>query len=196
MAERGILILCGGRSRRLGRDKRLIDGGGEPLLERVAAQLQALGLPMMAALASEDDVARLPTGVARWWDRHPGRGPLPNLLAALERWGGELLLCPGDRLLPDAEILRRLLSEADAHPSALAVGYGVEGSLDPMHTLYRAAMVGGLRQAWEGGRESLRDLLSSLRPEQRWVLELERPGIDLNSTREITAMRVVAKGPV
>jgi molybdopterin-guanine dinucleotide biosynthesis protein A len=193
MNSRAAFLLCGGRSRRLGRDKRLLDLSGRPLIESVVAQLAVLDLPIFLGLDLEDDAVASIEGVGRWADRAPSRGPLPNLLAALQRWGGELLLCPADRLLERPEALAELLRFADSRPSAHAVAFETAGRVEPFHALYRPALVAALADAWNAGHESLRDFLAALPEEHCARLAIDSLGIDLNSQPQVLPLRKLAK---
>jgi molybdopterin-guanine dinucleotide biosynthesis protein A len=193
MTERAIFLLCGGRSRRLGRDKRLLDVGGKPLLDAVVAQLAALRLPIFLGLDSTDDRTGSPPGIGRWWDGAAGRGPLPNLLAALRRWGDEILLCPADRLLPDVAALAALLAHAEQAPEADVVVFEIDGRLEPLHGLYRQRVLAPLSEAWGAGRESLREFLTGLPAGACARLPVDALGIDLNSRPEIASLRQLAK---
>jgi molybdopterin-guanine dinucleotide biosynthesis protein A len=193
MSERAIYLLCGGRSRRLGRDKRLVDVGGQPLIEVVVGQLAALGLPIFLGLDAGDDGTPALEGVGRWWDVRPGRGPLPNLLTALRRFKGEILLCPGDRLLTEGAALTALLACAEAAPTAAAVVFEIEGRPEPLHGLYRQDALEPLAAAWDEGCESLRDALAGLAAESCVRLPIEDLGIDLNTPSELISMRQLAK---
>lgn len=77
-----VYILAGGRSRRFGSDKARTLVGGEPLLLRVARQLEAIASSVRVvarAPGSYDDL-----GLATIADSTPGKGPLGGLVTALE----------------------------------------------------------------------------------------------------------------
>ena len=53
------LLLAGGRSSRMGRDKALIEVGGEPCIARVAMALAEAGRePIRIAVAEPEDIER------------------------------------------------------------------------------------------------------------------------------------------
>ena len=77
-----VYLLAGGRSRRYGSDKARALVGGQPLLARVARQLEAIASTVRV-------VARVPgsyddLGLATIADSIPGKGPMGGLLTALE----------------------------------------------------------------------------------------------------------------
>jgi molybdenum cofactor guanylyltransferase len=73
-------VLAGGRSRRMGTDKALVDFGGEPLIARPIAAARAAGLePVVVAKTA------LEVGVPVWLDEYQTSHPLSGLLTALRR---------------------------------------------------------------------------------------------------------------
>jgi molybdopterin-guanine dinucleotide biosynthesis protein A len=74
-------VLAGGASSRFGRDKALVQMGGEPLLMRLYAVLREV-TPSVAVIGAEEKYGGL--GVTCVADRWPGEGPLGGILTALE----------------------------------------------------------------------------------------------------------------
>lgn len=75
-------VLCGGRSRRMGRDKAFVEVDGRPMAVRVAAALDEAGATSVVAVGG--DTGRLSDlGLATIPDRWPGAGPLGGILTAL-----------------------------------------------------------------------------------------------------------------
>ncbi|NBD26832.1 molybdenum cofactor guanylyltransferase [Paenibacillus glycinis] len=85
------IILAGGRSARMGRNKALLPVDGKPLLRRLAERMLALGMTrVIVACGTEARGAEyrarlreLPGDLAFAVDRFPGSGPLAGLHAAL-----------------------------------------------------------------------------------------------------------------
>jgi len=122
------LLLCGGRSSRMGQDKALLQlngsHGSESLLQRGLRLLREAGCggvwlsgdyPGFAAIA--DDPAWL------------GRGPLAGIASALQRYPeARWLILPVDMPGMDAPLLRALARQGAVHP----VGSGVQESQFPL----------------------------------------------------------------
>lgn len=72
-------VLAGGESRRMGRDKALIEFAGEPLIARALNILREAGLDARIA-GSRADLEQFAPVIA---DADPGRGPLGGICAAL-----------------------------------------------------------------------------------------------------------------
>ncbi len=81
----GALILCGGKSSRMGRDKALLPFGPELMLQRVVRLVgEAVATDQIAVVgAVGQTLPELPREVLITRDARPGRGPLEGLAAGL-----------------------------------------------------------------------------------------------------------------
>ena len=129
------LILAGGASSRMGRNKALIEMDGQPLVARVAAALQPLTTERL--IIANDPAPYRFLGLPIIPDIEPGYGPLMGLYSGLKAASGELaLLVAVDMPFLSPDFLRYLLT--------LAPGYDVvipeaEGRLHPLCAVYRRA---------------------------------------------------------
>lgn len=83
--NRGAIILCGGQSTRMGRDKATLPFGPETMLQRVVRLLgEVVPTANVVVVAAVDQkLPTLPDGVAIAHDLRPARGPLEGLAAGL-----------------------------------------------------------------------------------------------------------------
>lgn len=80
----GGVVLCGGRSVRMGSPKAWLDFGGERLLQRVVRRVAEVAAPVVVVAAPGQDVPPLPEAIAIVRDAVEGRGPLQGIAAGLE----------------------------------------------------------------------------------------------------------------
>lgn len=156
------VVLAGGGSRRMGRDKAALLLGGEPLLRRAVGRLRlalaeviVVGAPALAPLVP--DTRMVPDG----W---PGRGPLGALataLAATDAPWVALVACDMPFIQPALirEIARRALASHDADVVALRGARGIE----PLHAAYSRACLPLALERLAGDDASLRGLLAMAR---------------------------------
>lgn len=84
------VVLAGGRSRRMGRDKALLEWQGTPLIEHALRRFHEAGIVHTVVSGERPAQAGIP-------DHHPGAGPLAGLHAVARAYpGARLLLVPVD----------------------------------------------------------------------------------------------------
>src|SRR5262245_33211597 len=77
------IILCGGRSSRMGLPKATLPFGRELMLPRVARLVGQACRPLVVVAAPRQSLPELPPDAILVRDRREGRGPLEGLLAGL-----------------------------------------------------------------------------------------------------------------
>jgi molybdopterin-guanine dinucleotide biosynthesis protein A len=80
----GGIILCGGKSTRMGTSKAWLPFGPETMLQRVVRLLGTVVSPIVAVAAPEQSLPGLPADVILTRDEREGRGPLEGLRAGLK----------------------------------------------------------------------------------------------------------------
>src|SRR5262245_15870176 len=88
MSRVGGIVLCGGRSSRMGRPKAWLPFGGELMLPRVVRLLRETVAPVVIVAAPGQDVPPVPPEVRVVRDEREGRGPLQGLAAGLDALQG------------------------------------------------------------------------------------------------------------
>lgn len=80
----GGIVLCGGKSTRMGTSKALLPFGPETMLQRVVRILGDVVSPIVAVAAADQELPPLPPSVIVTRDEREGRGPLEGLRAGLK----------------------------------------------------------------------------------------------------------------
>ncbi len=165
------VVLAGGASRRMGRDKAALLIGGEPLLRRAVARLRlalaeviVVGAPACAPLILGTRV------VADAW---PGRGPLGALATALSmieanqtdqaeasEWA---LLVACDMPFTQPALLRAMARLALTTPDVDVVALRGPHGLEPLHAVYHRRCLSLALARLAGDDASLQGLLATLR---------------------------------
>ncbi|NOZ57995.1 MAG: molybdenum cofactor guanylyltransferase [Euryarchaeota archaeon] len=134
------IVIAGGQSRRMGRDKRFLSLGGESFLERVLKVASSVAGEVILSLAHESQVSGVEPGSFRIvLDERPGMGPVHGLISAAREASFPLLaVMPVDSPLLDPGLYRLLLDELGDHEAAVPV---VGGFAEPLHGVYRREAV-------------------------------------------------------
>jgi molybdenum cofactor guanylyltransferase len=157
-------VLCGGASRRMGRDKALVPVDGVAMARRVADALAAAGAERVVAVGG-DAAALDGLGLASRPDRWPGEGPLGGLVTALGDAGGGAapvaVVVSCDLTDPDPVAIARLVQARAAHDSDAVVPV-VGGRQQWLHGAWHRRAAGILCDVFEAGERSVAGAALSL----------------------------------
>ena len=142
----GGIVLCGGRSSRMGRPKLTLPFGDEPMLARVVRILRSTLGPVVVVAANGQEVPLLPSDVRILRDDQEHLGPLAGMAVGLRALAGEVdaafvSSCDVPLLDPAfiAEVVRRMGTHELAVPK--------EGDFHhPLAAAYRTSLAGRASQ--------------------------------------------------
>lgn len=187
------VVLAGGRSRRMGRDKALLDLDGEPLLAHAARRLaralgEGRGEVVVAAGGHGKAATRGLTAVADG----PGAGPAAGILgAAAARPGRDLVVLACD--LP--QVPRALLARLAADRAGDLLVPRHAGGIEPLCARWGVAALGALAARVAGGELALHAIAADPELDVRY-LEGERLGgdpreifLNLNTPADLDRLR-------
>jgi molybdopterin-guanine dinucleotide biosynthesis protein A len=120
MAEAGI-VLCGGKSSRMGSSKALLPFGSETMLQRVVRLLGEAVSPIVVVAAVDQELPALPRDVILARDEREARGPL-------------VTSCDVPLLVPN--FVRQMLDLARGYDVAVME---IDGFTHPLSAVYRRA---------------------------------------------------------
>ena len=156
-------ITAGGQSRRFGQDKALYKVGGQPLLHRVAASLDAFSPRMLIAPAGK----YLLPGWQTVPDLRPGEGPLAGLetaMAALNTAGPAgawLAFAAVDLPHLTPGFWSMLTGHAGLRVQAVT-GLDATGRRQPLAALYHSSVLAQVSALLDGGERRMAALLERL----------------------------------
>ena len=153
-----LVVLAGGRSRRMRRNKALLPSPDRPLIERVLAQVEGCFDEILVSVSKERSLAGLPQ--RRVADEVPGRGPIEGIrrgLRAARNDAVAVIACD----IPDIDIpfLRRLAGAAAGRD--LAVPITAQGDFEPLFAVYRKSALPAIERLIASGENSLIPLFAA-----------------------------------
>ena len=175
------VVLAGGASRRMGRDKALLELDGQPLLRVVIARLAAVCAEVLVVAGEADLYAGMGAPVVT--DRFPGVGALGGLHAGLDAASFDLALVVGcDMPFLDPVVLRAFVAWADGYDVAL-LRRGEQ--VDPLHAAYRRTCLPAIEDAIRAGKRRIISFFPQVRV--RYVTAAEATQLDpaLRSFRNV-----------
>lgn len=133
------VVLCGGRSARMGRPKALLPWGGLPLIAHLVRSLGEIAEEVVVVSSPELELPPLPNASVRVvLDRAPGLGPLGGIREGLHAIESDRALVTGtDTPFVDAAFVRALAAAGDPTGSAACV---LGDYVQPFPALYARAL--------------------------------------------------------
>jgi len=108
MADQSIVILLGGESKRMGRDKAFVDWKGKTFLNHLYQELSAYNRNIFLSV-NQNQYDHLHERYPCILDEEPKKGPLVAIFSAVKKLKGEILFFAVD--MPESHYLHNQLSE-------------------------------------------------------------------------------------
>jgi molybdopterin-guanine dinucleotide biosynthesis protein A len=133
------IVLCGGKSTRMGTSKALLPFGPETMLQRVVRILGEVVTPIVVVAAVDQELPELPHGVLVTRDENDARGPLEGLRAGLKALPSDVeaayvTSCDVPLLVPG--FVRQIIDLARDYDIAVME---IDGFPHPLSAVYRRA---------------------------------------------------------
>ena len=189
------VVLAGGASRRMGRDKRLLpwgeDADGRPrtLLQSVIDSLAAVADDVIVVANDQPVVA----GARVVPDAIPGAGSLGGILSGVEAARHDrVFVAAADMPFLHAALVRDLLDRLEGHDAVVPV---VDGRPEPLHAVYGRAVAPAARSQIERGQLKIAMAFRGL--DVLWVPEADLRLLDpgLRSFRNVNTPEDYAERP-
>ena len=170
----GAIILCGGHSTRMGRDKATLPFGNETLLARIVRLVRSAATGRIIVVVGANFNAdhyramceELPASVEFVKDEIPDSGPLEGLrcgLSALSHDTETAFVCSCDMPLLQPSIILQLCSMLKKQPPEIvAVVPEVQGQLHPLCAVYRTSTATMAASLLAKGERRLRAFVQAL----------------------------------
>lgn len=158
------VILCGGKSARMGADKGLLELKGRPLYQWVLESISTVVDEIVISVSRKEQVDILDFGdfdaiVSQ--DQRPGLGPIGGLLSGLKTCQGEYVaVAPVDAPLINPQLYELLFERIEDHEAAVPK---VRGYWEPLVAVYkRSAMISAIEKAVTDGNLDIRSTFPHL----------------------------------
>jgi molybdopterin-guanine dinucleotide biosynthesis protein A len=171
-AEATAIIMAGGQSTRMGRDKSLLPLKDQPMIKRVLDRLAPHFERLMVSANDPDRFRFLRVEVVP--DRIAGRGPLMGIASALAASASDInfvIACDIPEF--DMPLIRRMLREA-ADFDAVIPRTG-RSQYEPLFAVYKRSAIHAMEQALSSGKTRVMDGLTGCRVKYLDVAAADRP---------------------
>ena len=133
----GGIVLCGGKSTRMGTSKAMLPFGPETMLQRVVRLLSEVVAPIVVVAARDQELPELPEEIDIVRDEREAKGPLEGLRAGLHALPESIEMayvtsCDVPLLVP--EFVERMIDLLGDHDVAVME---IDGFTHPLSAIYR-----------------------------------------------------------
>jgi molybdopterin-guanine dinucleotide biosynthesis protein A len=172
--SRSCIILAGGKSVRLGRDKIAESIGNSSLLERVVSRIEPLVSEIILVIAEERDFPQLGSrqNIKKVSDIHPGNGSLGGIHAGLSASGSFYnLVVAADMPFLNPSLLRYILEVSEGFDFVLP---RIETFFEPLHAVYSRNCIEPAEAIMKQGRKAIIGLFDQVRVRYVEAAEIDR----------------------
>ena len=136
----GVLILAGGKSRRIKGNKALIRLGDKPLLLHVVEKVFGSTHETVVVIGKNDELDKyasfLPSKVTILKDTMEGKGPLVGIVTGMQKMRSEYtVILPCDSPFIKREVIEHLFKRAQGADAAIP--QWPNGNIEPLHAVYK-----------------------------------------------------------
>jgi len=153
------IVLAGGRSLRLGRDKAQEEIGGQRLIDRVIERLKLLGDEIIVVTSSNNRIPNI--GVRQVHDSYPGKGALVGIYSGLREATSQYNIVVGcDMPFLNIDLLKYITGVAVNFDIAIP---RIADQVEPLHAVYSRDCLAQMEEQMKAGRFKVSDLLGSVK---------------------------------
>jgi molybdopterin-guanine dinucleotide biosynthesis protein A len=164
------IILAGGKSSRLGRDKALERIGGQYLIERVIDSLSQLGDDIIVVTAAPDQLSDL--NIEKVLDTYPRTGAKVGLYTGINAsLSFHSLVVACDMPFLNINLLRFLLDSAQSFDAVIP---RIGDKIEPLHAVYSKNCIPVLEEQISKGKLKISALFSEINVRYVGAEEIER----------------------
>jgi molybdopterin-guanine dinucleotide biosynthesis protein A len=164
------IVLAGGKSLRLGRNKALEEIGGRRLIERVIERLARLGNDIIVVTSSRSQLPDL--GVKMVTDSYPGKGNLVGIYSGLKQISSQHALVVGcDMPLLNVALLRHLMELSNGFDVVIP---RVGDELEPLHAVYSKNCIDPIEATLGEGKLRITDFFPAVKVRYVESVEIDR----------------------
>ena len=168
------IVLAGGKSSRLGRDKAFETLGGKNLIGHVIHSLAPLSSEVIVVTAQDEKSLQIPHhfSIRKAVDLYPGCGPLAGIhsgLVSASSFYSLVVAC--DMPFLDQSLLQYLINLAHGFDVVMP---SVEGLMEPLHAVYSKDCLPHIERILKDGGRSVKDVLHQVNVRYVEREEIER----------------------
>ena len=193
---KSIIILCGGRSRRMGKDKGSLVLNGKPMILHVLDTIKDIADEIVLVLRDQDQIDKykqfleeetVPIKIVT--DEIKDQGPLVGILTGLSQINSEYAqILPCDSPFISKEFVLKMFEIAEANEFDAIVPIWNDRHIEPLHSIYNKTAVGTIRDLIKNKKRNVKALIEGLNVKYIDAGELDETTMsfrNLNSVKDL-----------
>ncbi|HTY81475.1 MAG TPA: molybdenum cofactor guanylyltransferase [Dehalococcoidales bacterium] len=194
------IVLAGGKSTRLGRDKVSEKIGDRSLLEQVINRIDPISKEIIIVTAKERAFAELAgrPNIKFITDIIPGQGSLGGIYSGLVKSDSYYnIVLAADMPFVNAELLRYMAEVSQGYDFVLP---RVEGLFEPLHAIYSKDCIGPIEKIFQNGSKVIIELFNYVKVRYIEVEEINKYDpqhlsfFNINTNEELERAKQIAAG--
>ena len=178
---KSIIILCGGRSRRMGKDKGSLVLNGKPMLIHVLDTIKGIVDEIVLVLRDQEQIDRykpilkdIDMSIKIVTDETKDQGPLVGILTGLSYINSEYAqILPCDSPFISKSFVLKMFEIAGAKKFDAVVPIWDDGHIEPLHSIYKKDVLNKGRNLVKNEQYNVKSLIDNLNVKYVDVEELD-----------------------
>jgi molybdopterin-guanine dinucleotide biosynthesis protein A len=148
------IVIAGGKSKRMGMDKKFIKVKGKAFIEHAVTAAEKIGEEVIIVLGSEKEKKKIRLGNLVVVDEEEGKGPLMGMLTGLKKCKGKYaLVLPVDTPLMEPKVLEYIVEQRHGYDAVIPKN---GEHIHPLHAVYKVkAMIDACYKTLQEGNMSV-----------------------------------------
>lgn len=189
---KSIVILCGGRSKRMGKDKGSLIFKGKPMVSHVLDSVKDIADEIILVLRDETQVKKYKSILGDYkflkitTDKNKDQGPLIGILTGLLNTNSEYAqILPCDSPFISKNFVLNMFEYMELNDFDAVVPLWADGHIEPLHSIYKKKSVNIIEDIIKEGKRDVNSLISNLNVKFIKAEELDKKSFQNINTPEL-----------
>jgi len=192
---KSVVILCGGRSRRMGKDKGSLIFKGKPMILHVLDTVKEIADEIVLVLRDETQVEKYNLILKDYeflkivTDKNKDQGPLVGIFTGLSNINSEYAqILPCDSPFISKSFVLKMFKYMEINDFDAIIPIWDDGHVEPLHSIYNKNSIKIIENLIKNGKKDVNSLISHLKVEFIDVNELDSSNLsfkNINTTKDL-----------
>jgi len=181
---KSFIILCGGRSKRMGRDKGSMDLNGKPMVLQVIDKISEIADEIVLVLRDEEQVQSYKKlfkddhiTLKIVTDNKEDHGPLMGIFTGLSKVSSDYAqVLPCDSPFVSKNFILKMFKIAENEDFEAIVPKWDDGHIEPLHSIYKKTVINTIPSLFSENHRDVKSLINCIYVQYVNINQLDRSG--------------------